>query len=114
MGVFVGLPMEYAIFYTRHYKILCIFSNFFLAAEYPQLSIRKAMRVSKEITKGHKADIFVTQLSFLGWAILAAIPAGIGFFWLTPYYNMTMTNVYHALLKEAVAKGTIKAEDLAG
>ncbi len=88
--------------------------TFFLAAEYPQLSIRKAMRVSKEITKGHKADIFVTQLSFLGWAILAAIPAGIGFFWLTPYYNMTMTNVYHALLKEAVAKGTIKAEDLAG
>lgn len=87
----------------------------YLITEYPQLSIRKALLVSKEITNGHKADIFGAQLSFAGWYILAFLAtAGIGMLWLEPYYYMTMTNVYHALLKEAVDKGTIKSEDLVG
>ena len=88
--------------------------TFFLVVEYPKLSIRKAIRVSQEITKGHKLDIFVTQMSFLGWSILAVLTAGIGFFWLLPYYYMTMTNVFHAILQEAVTAGRITAEDLAG
>ena len=88
--------------------------TFFLVVEYPKLSIRKAIRVSQEITKGHKLDIFVTQMSFLGWSILALLTAGIGFLWLRPYYYMTMTNVFHAILQEAVTAGRITAEDLAG
>ncbi|MGP1458987.1 MAG: DUF975 family protein [Treponema sp.] len=88
--------------------------TYFLIVEYPNLSIRKAIRVSQEITKGHKLDIFVAQMSFIGWWILALLTAGIGFLWLVPYYYMTMTNVFHALLKEAVTVGTITAEDLAG
>ncbi len=87
----------------------------FLIIEYPRLSIRKALLVSKEITNGHKADIFGAQLSFFGWYLLATfLTAGIGLLWLEAYYYMTMTNVYHALLKEAIDKGTIKSEDLVG
>ncbi|MDE5898622.1 MAG: DUF975 family protein [Treponemataceae bacterium] len=87
---------------------------FYLAAEYPSLSIRKAMKVSIEITRGHKGDLLIMYASFLGWMILAAIPAGIGFLWLTPYMQMTAANAYHGLLKEAIVSGRIRKEDLAG
>jgi hypothetical protein len=47
-------------------------------------------------------DLFVMCLSFLGWAILASIPAGLGFIWLRPYMHMSFMNAYHAMLKEAL------------
>jgi len=84
----------------------------FIIAEYKDVSVAQAVRISKTITQGHKGDIFVTMLSFLGWAVLAGMTFGIGFIFLSPYYNMTMTNVYHALMKEAVESGKITAEDL--
>ncbi len=86
----------------------------FLVAEYKNLSVTKAMRVSIAITRGHKAELFVTDLSFVGWGLLCCLTGGIGFFWLVPYYSMTFTNVYHALLKEAVSSGIITAKDLEG
>lgn len=84
----------------------------FIALEYPNISVFKAMRISIEITRGHKMDIFVTDLSFLGWFILGAATAGIGLIWIQPYYLMTMTNVYHALLTEAIETKRLKPEDL--
>ena len=70
------------------------------------------MRISIEITKGHKWDLFVMYLSFLGWDILSVLTIGILELWLSPYKNMTYTNAYHALIKEALESGRIKPEDL--
>lgn len=94
-------------------KSIAYSQTMFIVGEYKDISITKAMRISITITQGHKTDLFLTYLSFIGWGILAAIPAGLGFIFLEPYYKMTMTNVYHALLKEALETGTIKPEDLA-
>ena len=69
------------------------------------------MRISIEITKGHKWDLFVLSLSFLGWSILSLFTLGILQYWLTPYMNMTYVNAYHALMKEALEDGRIKPED---
>ena len=86
--------------------------TFFILSEYKEVSVTKALRISIEITKGHKWDLFVTYLSFLGWSILASFTAGILYFWLIPYMNMTLVNAYHALMKEALESGRIKPEDL--
>ena len=86
---------------------------FYIIAEYKEVSVTKAMRISMEITKGHKWDIFVMYLSFIGWDILCSLSLGIGNLWLVPYKNMTYTNAYHAMLKEAIESGRIKPEDLA-
>ncbi len=85
---------------------------FYIIAEYKDVSVTKALRISIEITKGHKWDLFVMYLSFLGWAILSAFTLGILNLWLTPYMNMTYVNAYHALMKEALESGRIKPEDL--
>lgn len=85
---------------------------FYLVAEFPELGITKALRISIKITKGYKWQIFVTGLSFIGWILLSILSFGIGFFWLTPYIQMTTTNVYHALLKNALETQIINPEDL--
>ncbi len=84
----------------------------YLVAENPELSITKALKVSMAITKGHKMDLFILDLSFIGWSILCCFTAGIGYLWLVPYIQMTKVNAYHALLKEALTTGLITAEDL--
>lgn len=93
-------------------KSIAYSQTFYIISEYEDIPVTKAMRISILITKGHKADLFVTYLSFLGWMILAAIPFGIGFFWLEPYMNMTLINAYHSMLKEALESGLLKPEDL--
>lgn len=85
---------------------------FFIVSEYKNVSIPRALNISKIITQGHKMDLFVMVLSFTGWAILASIPAGLGFIWLRPYMHMSFINAYHAMLKEALETGRLKPEDL--
>ena len=52
---------------------------------------------SRQMMKGHKAEYFVLQLSFIGWNILAIITLGIGYIWLIPYQNATYTAYYKSL-----------------
>ena len=87
------------------------FATFF-TAEFSELGIRKALRHSITITKGHRWQVFVLELSFIGWFLLGFISFGVGFFWVLPYYYMTMTNTYHALLQDALENGKINPEDL--
>lgn len=84
----------------------------YLAHEYPNIPVRKLMKLSMAITKGHKGELFVMVLSFLGWAILCCFTCGIGYLWLNPYESMSFTNAYHAMLKEALDTGKIRMEDL--
>ena len=51
---------------------------FFILAENPGISVRKAMNMSKAMTKGFKWDLFVMDLSFVGWGILSLLTLGIG------------------------------------
>ncbi len=50
---------------------------FFILADDPTKGIRQCMDESKAMMRGNKAKYFCMVLSFIGWAILAAIPAGI-------------------------------------
>lgn len=61
------------------------------------MSYLAAITKSRELMNGHKWEYFVLQLSFIGWAILAVIPLGLGFLWLTPYINATNANFYRHL-----------------
>ena len=85
---------------------------FFFTAEFPELGIRKALRLSILLAKGHRWDIFKLDFSFIGWFLLGCLSLGIGFLWILPYYYMTMTNTYHALLQDALESGKIHPEDL--
>lgn len=84
----------------------------FILAEFSDVSIGKSMEISKKITKGYKWDLFVMDLSFLGWGILCLLSLGIGFIWLRPYMTMSRINAYHAMLKNALESEIITPGDL--
>lgn len=85
---------------------------FYLVADYPHMKIRKAMQISKLITRGHKADLFVMFFSFLGWGILCSLTCGIGLLWLLPYMNMSFTNAYNGIKEDALNRGILTLQDL--
>ncbi|MGL4737500.1 MAG: DUF975 family protein [Cellulosilyticaceae bacterium] len=70
---------------------------FYILADNPNMGIREAFNESKRITYGHKWDLFVLGLSFMGWVILAVLTFGIGYFWLIPYMQTTYANTYKSL-----------------
>lgn len=52
---------------------------------------------SKAMTNGHKMDLFVLGLSFIGWILLGIVTFGIAYIWIFPYMNATYTNAYNSL-----------------
>ena len=54
--------------------------------------------MSRQLMDGHKMEIFILKLSFLGWDIIGWITMGIGFIWITPYKQMTYMNYYRYLV----------------
>lgn len=61
----------------------------------PDKSVMDCIRESKQMTMGHKGELFVMNLSFLGWALLSVIPF-VSLFTM-PYMEITMANYYNAL-----------------
>ena len=73
----------------------------YLLAENPNLSADEAFSLSKQMTTGQKADLFVLDLSFIGWIILGLICCGIGILFVLPYPQAARAEVY-LNLKESV------------
>ena len=46
---------------------------------------------------GRKGNLFCLDLSFIGWALLAALTAGIGNLWLMPYMTVSRAAFYRSL-----------------
>ncbi len=84
----------------------------YILAEFPEVSVTEAMKISMKITKGYKWDLFVMYLSFLGWMILSTLSFGIGFLWLKPYMDLSSAYAYKFLLENALEKNRISKEDL--
>ena len=59
--------------------------------ENPDIGILEAISMSKVQTVGYKWQLFVLDLSFLGWSILSIFTLGFLNIWLLPY--MTLTNI---------------------
>jgi uncharacterized membrane protein len=67
---------------------------YYIIAENEDISAIEAMKESARIMKGNKFRYFTLGLSFIGWIIVGIITLGIGFIWILPYYNLTLTNFY--------------------
>ena len=52
------------------------------------------------VDNGHKMDIFVFGLSFLGWILLVPFTLGILCIWLVPYITIALQLVYEDIVKK--------------
>lgn len=58
---------------------------------------RDAITKSRQLMDGHKGQLFLLDLSFIGWHILCLFTLGIGYLWLTPYILTTKVAFYDNL-----------------
>ena len=73
---------------------------FYLKLDNPDMDVMELINESKRMMKGHKMDLFLLSLSFLGWIILGVFTLFILYFWLVPYINTTMCNFYNEIKDE--------------
>jgi uncharacterized membrane protein len=73
---------------------------------YEQTGVRPdflaCITASRRLMNGYKGKLFLLDLSFIGWHILAIMTAGIGYLWLTPYISATKAAFYENLPKQIV------------
>lgn len=92
-------------FFVSLWMLLLIVPGFIAAYRYsmaifvllddPSKSVMDCIRESKRLTMGHKGELFVLDLSFLGWELLSVIPF-VPLFTM-PYLQVTKANYYNVL-----------------
>ena len=71
----------------------------YLLIDHPEYSPFRCLRESRRMMIGHKWELFLLRLSFLGWSLLSVFPV-IGYFirvWTTPYFGLTYALYYEQL-----------------
>lgn len=62
--------------------------TFLLADEkYKDLGYRETLKKSEEMMEGHKMDLFIFELSYIGWFFLVVLTLGLLGIWVIPYYT---------------------------
>ena len=86
----------------------------YLLLEHPEMSVMDCIRESKRLMKGHKWELFVFDLSFIGWALLIGFVNGfgaglgitllgvsvlgyVGYVFLLPYMDLSYSLYYRQL-----------------
>ncbi len=74
----------------------------FILADREDVEAKDALVLSMEMTNGHKGEIFVLILSFIGWWILSALTFGIlAVFYTGPYMSASLAGIYEELKEKA-------------
>ncbi len=87
----------------------------YILAENPNLPRQRVFDLSKEMTKGHKMDLFILNLSFIGWFILNAVTFNLSaLFYVNPYLNATLAQAYEFLRQKALYNNFADISELPG
>lgn len=76
----------------------------YLLYDYPELTVREAMKISREMMRGQKWNLFVLDLTFIGWIILCIFTLGIGVLFVEPYQQSARAAFYEDLKGEKVVE----------
>ncbi len=78
----------------------------FILIEHPEIDARQALKESIRMTQGHKWDLFVLDLSFIGWDVLNSFTGGLlGIFYVNPYKGVTFAGFYTEYEKKTIGSG---------
>lgn len=86
----------------------------YLLTENPNLSKDRAFEISKQTMEGEKWDLFVLQLSFLGWFLLGLLACCVGTYGVLPYQHATYAEFYTCMRAKMLAYGFTTEEELSG
>ena len=72
----------------------------FILKDHPEISGEEAICQSMKMMQGHKMQLFLLDLSMIGWFILSCLTLGIGFLFLIPYNNSAHAHFYEDLKEQ--------------
>ena len=85
----------------------------YILADCPNVTATDALKLSMRITEGHKWELFVAGLSFIGWLLLSALTLYIlAVVHVGPYMATTFAGYYIELRNEAFSKGVVRPEEM--
>lgn len=84
----------------------------YILADNPQIGHRRAIELSNQMTMGHKLDMFVLDLSFIGWYLLGMLACGVGVLFVRPYDDSTNAELYLTLRRIALDRNMCTCEEL--
>lgn len=100
------LFITYIIFY-----IACTIANviidyiygmtYYIKADHPDKAIIDCMIESRRLMRGKKWNLFVLDLTFIGWMLLSILTLGIGLLWLAPYICTAHACFYKDIITKA-------------
>ena len=74
--------------------------TFFILNDKPELTNADAITESRKLMNGHKMDLFLLDLSYIGWILLGLLSLGIGFLWISPWMQMAHVRFYEEIKQE--------------
>ena len=84
----------------------------FILRDHPEMTAREVITASRKMMDGHKWNVFVFDLSYIGWFLLGAITLGlVNVFWTEPYRQNANAIIYRSLIGEDDDE-TYKPEDV--
>lgn len=84
----------------------------FILSDNPDMPGSRAREISKMLTDGEKANIFVFFLSFIGWFFLGALCLGVGILFVYPYFYASFAELYIFLRDRAIANNMLNPAEL--
>lgn len=75
----------------------------FIMLDRPDLSCWQCVQLSRQVMHGHKWELFVLNLSFLGWQLLCLVPVAglLLMIWVNAYTSVTLAGYYDGLARAA-------------
>ena len=85
----------------------------YILSENPGIDSKRAFEMTKAMTDGEKGNIWVLDLSFLGWEFLSLFTCYLlSLFWLNPYEQATYAELYATLRENALQSGKVSSGEL--
>ena len=86
--------------------------SYYIAYDHPEMSTKECVQRSEDLMRGHRGDLFLLELSFIGWAILSIFTLGIGSLWLIPYVIVSKSCFYDRIAKDTSkeVQGTVEID----
>jgi uncharacterized membrane protein len=71
--------------------------TYYILNDNPQMGAIEAITASRKMMNGHKMELFLLDLSFIGWILLSILTCGILFFYVAPYMQAARAEFYRTL-----------------
>jgi Predicted integral membrane protein len=78
-------------------KLLSYSMTFHVLNDHPEMTGNEAVKESMRIMNGHKMDLLIFNLSFIGWHILTGLTLGLASLYVVPYMHVATAKFYDAI-----------------